>query len=254
MGSLIAAGIAFVCTFGGALVGMSLRSVLPESHLSAETKDVIRITTGLLATLAALVLGLLVASAKSEFDAQESGFQQLSANIVVLDRTLAHLGTDADKARATLRRAVNAAIESLWPASGKHAAGLGTAAVTAEGESLFSAIQDLTPKNDAQRSVQSQALQIGTDLGRTRWQLSQPHDSASLIPFLVVLYIWLFAIFLSFGLFSPRNGAVLTAFFVCAFSAAGAVFLIVDLDQPSSGLIQVSSKSLREAVSQLEKQ
>jgi hypothetical protein len=251
--SIIIAGIVFACTFGGALIGISLRAKLPESHLTSESKEVIKLATGLLATLAALVLGLLVASAKSAFDAQESGFQQLSANIVVLDRMLAHYGPEAIQAREALRGTVTATIDRLWPSKGSPASGLDDTAITADGETLYSAIRDLAPQNDAQRVVQSQALQIGTDLARTRWLLSQQQDSASSVPFLIVLLFWLFAIFTSFGLFAPRNGAVLTALMVCALSSAGAIFLIVDLNQPNGGLIQVSSGPLRYAVSQLGK-
>ncbi len=251
--SIVVAGVAFACAFGGALIGMSLRAVLPESHFTHESKDAIRLATGLLATLAALVLGLLVASAKSAFDAQESGFQQLSANIIVLDRMLAHYGPEADQARESLRSAVTATIDRLWPPKGSPTLGMDAVDITDQSGALYAAIRDLAPTTDAQRVVQSQALQIGTDLTRTRWLLSQQQDSASSIPFLVVLLFWLFALFTSFGLFAPRNGAVTTAFLVCALSAAGAIFLIVDLNQPSGGLIQVSSEPLRFAVSQLGK-
>jgi hypothetical protein len=101
--------------------------------------------------------------------------------------------------------------------------------------------------------VQAQALQTAADLARTRWQLSTQHDSASLGPFLVVLLFWLLAIFVSFGLFGPPNGAVVTALLVCALATAGAVFLIVDLNEPAGGLIEVSSAPLRSAVSELGK-
>ncbi|HEX4069627.1 MAG TPA: hypothetical protein VHX68_00595, partial [Planctomycetaceae bacterium] len=77
MGSIAIGGIVFACTFVGALAGMGLRAVLPEHHVSPESKDVVKLGMGLIATLAALVLGLLIASAKSSFDAQRTGFQQL---------------------------------------------------------------------------------------------------------------------------------------------------------------------------------
>ena len=230
---------------------MSLRAFLPESHLAPESKDVIRVTIGLIATLAALVLGLLVASAKTAFDAQETGFKQLAANIVVLDRTLARYGPAAADAREALRRTVTATADSLWPATGSPTAGLASSSITAEGGKFYAAIEALAPTNDAQRTVQSQALQIATDLAHTRWLLSQEQDDASSIPFLVVLVFWLSVIFGSFGLFSPRNGAIITAFLVCALLAAGAVFLIVDLNEPSGGIIQVSSAPLRNAIAQL---
>ena len=253
MSSIVIAGIVFVCTFGGAMLGMFLRSVLPEAHLNPDSKEVIRITSGLLATLAALVLGLLVASAKSGFDAQENGFQQLAANVIVLDRLLARGGPNTDKAREALHRTVSRTIDSLWPEADSKSSGMDASEITSEADSFFATIRDLDAGDDSQRTIQTQALQLAAEMARTRWLLSQEQDSASSIPFFVVLLFWLFALFVSFGLFAPRNSAVMTAIVVCALSAAVAVFLIVDLNRPSGGLIQVPSTSLRYALSQLGK-
>src|SRR5713226_6343005 len=110
MSSLATSGIIFGCVFGGALVGMFLRAVLPERHLSPETKDVVKLGMGLIATMAALVLSLLIASAKSSFDTQRSELAQLSANIILLDRVLAVYGPETQDARELLRRAAVGAI------------------------------------------------------------------------------------------------------------------------------------------------
>lgn len=253
LSSLVIAGVVFLCTFGGAVLGLYLGKVLPGSYLSGDSKEVIRITSGLLATLAALVLGLLVASAKSAFDTQENGFEQLAANVIVLDRSLARGGPEANTAREALRRTVSLTIDSLWPTDDSATSGLDAAEISAEGDTFIAAIRELGAGNESQRIIQTQALQLATEMARTRWMLSQDHDSASSIPFFVVLLFWLFALFVSFGLFAPRNGAVVTALVVCALSAAGAVFLFVDLNQPSGGLIRISSTPLRYALSQLGK-
>ena len=126
MGSLTIGGIVFACTFGGALVGMVLRAILPEHHVSTESKDVVKLGMGLIATLAALVLGLLIASAKSSFDAQRSGFQQLAANLVLLDRALARYGPETKDAREALRSLVAATIDRLWPEDASKSSGLGS--------------------------------------------------------------------------------------------------------------------------------
>jgi hypothetical protein len=230
---------------------MVLRAVLPEAHLSNDSRDVMKMGTGLIATMAALVLGLLIASAKSTFDAQKSGFQQLSTNVVLLDRALAHYGPEAKEARELLRRAVATTLDQLWPTDGSRSSGVDSPEISAAADALISAIQSLAPRNDAQRSIQAQALQIGTDLGRTRWQLSQRDEGSIPLPFLVVLIFWLTVLFMSFGLFSPRNATVLTVLFVCALSVAGALFLIVDLGQPFRGLFQIPSTPLRTALSHL---
>jgi hypothetical protein len=249
--SVVIAAIVFACSFGGAIIGMALRGSLPAHYLSAESKELIAVTSGLLATLSALVLGLLVASAKEGFDAQEDGFQQLSSNVIVMDRLLVNYGPEANSARRELRKTVEALIAALWPADGATKSNFESAAVTADGEMLYDALQDLAPKNAAQRMVQSQAMQIGIDLSRTRSRLSQQQFSASSTPFMAVLVFWLFALFASFGLFAPRHRLAVTALLVSAMSTAGAVFLIADLNQPAGGLIQVSSAPLQSALSQL---
>jgi hypothetical protein len=230
--------IVFACTFGGALVGMTLRALLPERHLTAETKEVVKLGTGLIATLSALVLGLLIASAKSSFDAQRTGFQQLSANLILLDRMLARYGPETKEAR-------------VWPADASQSVGLGAHAITASGATVYERVRDLSPKTDAQRSLQSQCLQICTDLARTRLLLTQEDESAIPRPFLIVVVFWLTVLFTSFGLFSPWNPTVIITLLVCALSVAGAMFLIVDLDQAFDGLIQISSTPLRNALGQL---
>lgn len=246
------AAVVFVCAFGGTLVGMFLQRVLPPPHLRQESRDVIRLGTGLIATMAALVLGLLVGTAKSSFDAQTSGFRQLATNIILLDGALEVYGPDAQKSRELLRRLVASTIDRLWPPDGSPHSKLADSEITTNGRAFLAAVRDLAPSNDAQRAAQTQALQTAAELARTRWNLSQQDEVSLPMPFLVVLAFWLFVLFSSFGLFSPKNVTVITVFLVCALSVAGAVFLIVDLDQPFDGLLQVSSASLRNALALLE--
>lgn len=251
MTSLAVAAVVFVCAFGGAMLGSFLRARLPEHHLNSESRDVVKLGTGLIATLSALVLGLLIASAKSGFDQQRTGFQQIGSNFVVLDRALARYGPESKAARDALRRTVVSMLDRLWPDDNSSASRLDAAEITAAGAAMYGAIRDLAPGNDAQKSIQDQALQISADMARTRWLMSQQDDSSIPIAFLVVLIFWLSVLFSSFGLFSPRNATVVAMLFVCALSVAGAVFLIADLDQPFDGLIQISDAPLRKALSQL---
>ncbi len=252
MDSLLIATIVLIGTLIGAAVGCILRNRLPESHLSGESKDVIKQGFGLIATMVALVLGLLVASAKSAFDNQNAGFGQLSTNIIVLDRALARYGPEANATRQILRQTVATMIEDLWPSDGSRPAlAVDDREITKQGGSIYGAIQSLSPKDDGQRAIQSQALQIAADLGKTRWSLSQPPSPLLPTPFLVVLIFWLAVLFASFGLLTPPNSTVIVTLFVSALSLAGALFLIVDLGEPLHGLIRVSDASLRYALSQL---
>jgi hypothetical protein len=248
--SLNIAAIVFACAFGGAAFGMLLRAVLPEPHLSNDSKEVMKMGTGLIATISALVLGLLIASAKSSYDGQKTGYQQMAANFVLLDRRLAQYGPEAKPARDLLRRAVSTLIDRLWPADGSRVSGLDATEITELGGAVLKAVRELAPRTDVERSLQSQALQIGGELARLRWSLSQQEDSAIPTPFLVVLVFWLFVLFTSFGLYSPRNATVITVHCVCALSVAGALFLIVDLGQPFQGMFQIPSTPFQKALAQ----
>ncbi|MCI0659088.1 MAG: hypothetical protein L0170_18700, partial [Acidobacteria bacterium] len=176
-------GIMFVFVFGGALGGMYLRNALPEHHLTAESRDLIKLGVGLIATMSALILGLLVASAKGSYDTQRSEVLQLSGEVVVLDRVLAHYGTEAKEARDALKTTVGNMIERLWSGNQPPRTGLESMA----GEILFDKIQELSPASDAQRSLQSQAANMTIKLGQTRWLLVAQSRRSIPVPFLVAV-------------------------------------------------------------------
>ena len=249
MSSLAVACIVFGCVFTGALLGMFFRTLVPEKHLSSDTQDVVKLGIALIATMAALVLGLLVASAKSTYDTRRTQLLQVSADIILLDRVLANYGPETQDARVMLQRSVAAVLEQFWPANRARLVTIDRSASSVE--SVYDKIQRLAPRSDAQRSLQAQALTIAFDLGRTRVLLFEQLDSSIPAPFLVVLVFWLAVIFVSFGLFAPRNGIVAVAFFVCALSVSGAIFLILELDRSFDGMLQVSSAPLRSALAQL---
>src|ERR1022692_4131475 len=116
--------IVFSCVFGGSLIGIVLRAVVPRHHLDEDSKDVVKLGMGLVGTMAALVLALLLASAKESYDAQSTELTQVSASIVVFDRVLAHYGSETSEAREMLRGAVARALERMWPQNHRQPAGL----------------------------------------------------------------------------------------------------------------------------------
>ncbi len=248
MSSMAISGIVFACVFGGALLGAFLRAVLPEHHLSAETKDIIKMGTGLIATMAALVLGLLIASAKSSFDAERSEFTQMSANVVVLDRVLAHYGPETKEARDLLRGIVVRMLNQIWPEDSSKPVQLEP---TTAAEGAYDKIRELSPRNEAQRSLQAQALSLILNLGQMRWLTFQQEGKSIPMPFLVVLVFWITIIFVGFGLFAPRNATAIAILLICALSVSSAIFLILELDTPFGGLIQISSVPLRNALAHL---
>jgi hypothetical protein len=248
MSALLIAAIVLACVFGGALLGMFLCGLLPAHHLSDDTKDVVRLGTGLVATMAALVLGLLVASAKGSYDTQKNGLDELAANLTLLDTTLEQYGPPAQDARASLRRTVAVAIARLWPKDAAQEPTLGAAETSVAAKSFHAQLLALAPADDRQRALQSQALQIATTLARTRLLLVAQQEGADISGvFLVILTFWLVVLFASFGLYAPRNATALAALLISALSVSGAIFLILELDQPFEGLIQISSTPLRSA-------
>ena len=204
---------------------------------------------GLIGTLTALVLGLLIASAKNFYDAQSSELTEMSAKIVLLDRVLAHYGPETKEPRDLLHSAVARTLDRLWPKDpGQHSQMEPTAA---GGEIVFDKIQELSVKNDTQRSLQAQALNMAIDLGKMRWLMFEQGGSFISTPLLAVLVFWLAIIFSSFGLFAPRNATTIATLFVCALSVSGAIFLILEMYTPFEGLMQISSTPLRNALAHL---
>lgn len=251
MSSLAIASIVFMCVFGSALLGLFLRITLPEHHLSEDSTGVVKLGTGLLATLAALVLGLLIASAKTSFDKIKDEVTQAAAKVVQLDRTLAHYGPETREARDLLRNAVASAIELIFSKEGSGLAKLDAPERLARMEQIQTKLRELAPRNDVQRALQSRALELSNDLAQMRWLLIAQGEGAIPTPFLVVLVLWLGIIFAGFGLLSAKNATVVAILVVCALSVSGAIFLIEEMDRPLEGLMRISGAPLRNALSHL---
>jgi hypothetical protein len=245
------ASIVFACVFGGALLGMFLRVVTPEHHLSQNSQDVIKLGMGLIATMAALVLGLVIATAKSSYDTQDAAVKHSAAKVLLLDRVLANYGPETRETRDLLRRIVANRLEAIWPEDRSQPARLDAPETVSTAQGIEARILQLSPQNDAQRWLQSQALQIGSDLMETRWLVLGGLGRSVPVPFLVVVVFWLTIIFGSFGLFAPRNVTVVAVLFLCALSVAGSIFLILEMDHPFEGLMKISSAPLRYTLSHL---
>ena len=243
--------IVLVCVFGGAMLGMAVHTVLPEHHLNTESKDVIKLGMGLIATMSALVLALLTNSAKGSYDTQRNEVTQVSANVILLDRVLAHYGPETKEARDLIKVSAADMIDRIWPSDRVQGAKLGP--TTTSGELFFDKIQELRPKDDVQRSLQAQALGLSIGIGQARLLLFEQGGRSIPMPFLVLLIFWVAIIFLSFGLFAPRNATVIATLFLCALSVSGAIFLIMELDRPFGGVIQISSAPLRNAIASIGK-
>jgi len=246
MSALTLSGAIFGLTLAGIFLGTLLRRSLPEHHLDEHAKDVVRLGVGLIATIAALVLGLLIAAAKGSFDTQTSQVRQITADLILLDNILAQYGPEARPVREQIRSTVGSFADRLWRE--KQADSRGPFQTDGTEEQVYLEIQKLSPHDNIQRSLQSRAVQISNDLAQVRFLLFVESENLIPTPFLAVLAIWLMIIFASFSLFSPLNVTVLTSLVLFALSAACAIFLILQLSRPFTGLMMISSAPLRNAL------
>jgi hypothetical protein len=251
MSALVTLLVTLAGTVGGAVLGMLLRPLLPQQHLRDDSKDVIKLGAGVIATLAALVLGLLVGSAKSSFDAVNSLVVQAGAKIVMADRALAQYGPEANGIRERLHADVAAMVAKVREGGGDAPSGLKAVETSTRGEDLVHQIRALKPGSDAQSAFQAQALQIGNELQQSRWLLVEQSRTELPTAFLAVLLCWLTILFAAYGLLTPANPTVVLVLLVCALSMSGAIFLIVEMNQPFEGIITVSRAPLDRALQNL---
>ncbi len=242
--------LVFVCTFGGVLAGMRLRPILPKPHLDDASRSAVTLGIGLIATMTALVLGLVTASAKSSFDAMDTVVKRSAVEILTLDRVLARYGPETGEIRAAMKDALARRIDMIWPQGPSRLAQPDQLELMRRVEGIVDRIQSLSPQSDTQRQLRARALDLSEAVLEMRWGTFRTGSSIPTL-FLGVLVFWLTITFASFGLFAPRNATVVAVLFVCALSVAGAVFLLMELDGPFEGLIKVSPDPLRFAYSHL---
>jgi hypothetical protein len=248
MNDLLISLLVFAIIFGGAVLGMVVRPLLSERHLHPDSRDVVKLATGLIGTLAALVLGLLIASAKSSFDQKTSQVRQMTTTIILLDDLLGQYGPEAVPVRKLLRQSIPSLADRIWQ---EEVAPVGKPVhfqSTAQSLSFENELQRLSPKDEVQRSLQSRAIAAFTEGAQIRLQLFAQTGRSIPTPFLVILVFWLSAIFVSFTSFARSNLIVTVSLFVCALSFASAIFLILELDDPFTGLMGISSETLRSAL------
>ena len=241
------AAIAFACIIASAVGGALLRPHLPEHHVSGDSKDVIKLSIALVATMSALVLALLFASTRTSFEHSSALVSRLTSDIVELDRVLKHYGPEAEPVRTALRAEIPPMIGSIWRDEAR-ARGVKLEGTKAPDEEVLYMLQDLQPSSAKQRALHARAIQISTDLQQTQLALfSQPADSIS-NTFLVVLIAWLMFIFGIFSMSAPPNPTMFVVIAMCTLSASSAFYLILELGMPFGGLMQLSSEPLHNAL------
>lgn len=248
MSSQIIFFISAGCIFGGALLGLLLSRLLPQEHLRDKSKDTVKVVTGMIATLAALVLGLLISSANTFFDAVDTAITHSAAKIVLLDRTLANYGPETKGAREQLGRTIVSGMEMFWPKEKSEGPGLSAFERATAMEELHSRIRELNATTDVQRQLRTEAEKYSGEMLEARWLLIAQAQHTIPTTFLVVLLFWLTMLHVGFGLLAARNATVISALVISALSVSGAMFLILELYQPLDGMIKVSNAPLRKAL------
>ena len=252
MNTLTLAFATFVSTFGLAVLASLLRERLPATHLEKDTQDVVRLGMGLVATMTALLLGLVTASAKSIFDENSATVRAAAVSFLTLDRDLARYGPETAPIRELLKRMLAFRIERTWPESGGSGSALAESLPPEEVEKISARILALAPQDDSGRWLKSEALRQSEEILRARWRVLEAGSNLPR-PFLIAVILWLSATFGSFGLYAPRNATAIGVLGVAAIAVAAAVFFIVELDGPFDGWITVSGEPLRFALNNLGK-
>ena len=251
MNPALTAALLLGCLAAVVALGRVIGRRLPDHHLTGDSKDAIKLAMGLVATMTALLLGLLVSSAKGSYDTDRSEVLQMAAKVTFLDRILSIYGPDAADVRAKFRHAVADGVEQMWPREAGLTAPPQPNLRAAAG--LYIAIQQLSPRDDTQRSLKAQATSLALELGQLRTLLLVQSVPSISKPLLIMVVCWLMVLFLSFSLIAPHNATTTLALMASAFSVAGAVFLILELDHPLDGLIQIPSAPMLNALHQLAK-
>ena len=248
MTPIVIALVAFALAAIGISLGRLTQRWVPEDHLNSDSKEVIKLSMGVVATLAALVLGLLVASARSTYGQRESEIDQITAYTILLDKLLAQYGDGAHAARDSLRRAISPMVNRIWEEARAVPLQSSPFEATAEGEAFYQQVLDLQPTNDTQRGLKDRIAQVATDLAQARFLLFSHLGSSIPFPFLAVLMLWMIILLAGFSLMAPANATTFAALLTCALSVSGAIFLILELDEPFSGIIAINSEALRHAL------
>jgi hypothetical protein len=231
---------------------MTIRPMVPEHHFGNEARDVLRLGLGLITTMNALILGLLISTAKSSYDAKRNQLTQMAADAILVDRSLAIYGSETDEIRKSLRELFAKFIDHIQAIrDGRRENAYAESEIGAA--DFYQSVRKLKPRDDGQKSLKAEALQASFEIAQIRaLELAQESNSVP-TAFLVVLAFWLVVIFTGYGLFAPPNLTVAICLGIFALCVSAAVLMILSMDQPFSGIVQISAEPLSNAMSVLGK-
>jgi hypothetical protein len=249
--SLIITLVVFAVILAGTFAGLKVRDHIPKQHLTDETRNLVAVSTAVVATVSALVLGLLISNANTSFTRLGGEVTALSAEILRLDHILRRYGADAEPARSTLEQYAEQKSADLFPDN--------PADVRLSNPSTYELLQRfedmllaLKPANARDQWWLTQAMILAAKIGDSRWLLAQQVGQGTPKAFVALLVFWLALLFASFGLFAPRNLTSVAIQILCALAVAGAVGMFLELEQGFGSMVHISSQPMRQAVKTLE--
>jgi hypothetical protein len=249
MHALVVSSLVFALVLAGSLAGMGIRRAVPETHFTPEAKDTVRLAIGLVVTMTGLVLGMLVSSAKTFYDGEKNQVAEMSSQIILMDDLLAGYGPETKQARIEALAFVEDAADRIWP---KEKSTLFQLRPENRSQDFYKELQSLVPKNDAQASAKAQLTTLTISLKKGYWLIYlQTVQTPIPTPLLGVVTSWLIAIFISFGMFAPRNPTVMATLIVCAMAVSAAIFIILSMYAPFTGVLRISPAAVRDAVHQM---
>jgi Protein of unknown function (DUF4239) len=249
MNALAMSSLVFVLVFGGALAGMAVRRVKPDERFTSEAKDSIRLAIGLVVTMTGLVLGMLVSSGKTFYDAEKNQVAELSAQVILINDLLTGYGPETEQLRIEAHHSIEEIADRIWPKSKTQSFELKP---SANGADFYKHVQQLVPKNEAQAAAKAQLLTATLNLRKTYWLLFLQTEQTSItVPILSAVASWLLVIFFSFGIFAPRIPNVILTFAICAMAVSVAIFIILSMNSPFSGAFRISPAAVRDVLGQI---
>lgn len=249
MNSILISLVIFAIIFAGAIAGIGLRRALPDEQLGTDSKEVVRLATGLIVTMSGLVIGMLVSSASSSYEAQKNQIAGLASEAIIMDRMMQVYGPETAKIRIEFRNLLQADIDRIWPSESSRQSRLRPGDHDA---AFYHELQLLAPQDASQAAVKTQILASAVRLDQSQWLMFMKGDQAPIpVLLLAVVVSWLLATFASFGLFAPPNSTVVTTLALTALAVSSALFIIMNLSSPFTGVLKLSSAPLRDALVQM---
>jgi hypothetical protein len=252
MNTSLTTAIVSACLLAAVWIGMWLRRFLPKHHLSSDSRDSVKLAMGVVATMSALLLGLLVSSAKTSYDTTRMQVMQKASKYALLDRLLVIYGPRAAEVRGKLPALVEESTRIMSPDNDADIPAQLKRA-TEMGNAFYVGVLRLEARDDTERALKAQAVSLTLEIGQL-YSLMQAQSTTSISkPMLVVVVVWLVIIFFAFSLVAPPNATVNFALIASALCVAAAIFMILELDQPFAGLMRISREPMLDVLRQLGK-